>query len=192
MAVSSVVVGRLYHNGMAVSPQGRVNQKERTRTALLEAARQLMRRGQTPSVEQVADAALVSRTTAYRYFPSQRALLVAAFPKLDTGSLLGDDPPAGVAERVERFARAMTDSVLENEQEMRAMLRLSLEADDPHVFLREGRRTQWAADALEPIREYDDYEHLVYALAAAVGIEAFVWLVDVGGLSREQAAASMR
>ena len=151
-----------------------------------------MQAGETPSVEQVAHAALVSRTTAYRYFPSQRALLVAAFPKLDTESLLGEDPPADVAARVERFAGAMTESVLENEHEMRAMLRLSLDAEDPHVFLREGRRTQWAADALAPLRGHPDYERLLYALAAAVGIEAFVWLVDVGGLTRERAVATMR
>jgi AcrR family transcriptional regulator len=143
----------------------------------------------------VADAALVSRTTAYRYFPSQRALLVAAFPKLDTQSLLGDDPPANVVARVERFAEAMTDAVLENEQEMRSMLRLSLDpgVGDVHdIVLREGRRTRWAEDALAPLRGHPDYERLVYALAAAVGIEAFVWLVDVGGLSRERAVETMR
>lgn len=63
-------------------------QKARTRDALVAVTRQLMRAGVTPTVEQAADVARVSRATAYRYFPSQRALLAATFPHLEGGSLL--------------------------------------------------------------------------------------------------------
>ena len=103
-------------------------------------------------MEQAADAARVSRTTAYRYFPSQRALLAATFPHLEGGSLLGDHPPADVRARVAVFAENMTQSILANEAEMRAMLRLSLEPDVPlhEAALRQGRRTIWVADALAP------------------------------------------
>ena len=54
---------------------GRINQKRRTRVALKEAAAEFVRLGVTPTVAQVAEAALVSKSTAYRYFPSQEALL---------------------------------------------------------------------------------------------------------------------
>ena len=133
---------------------GRVRQKARTRDALVAATRQLLQGGVTPSVEQAADAARVSRTTAYRYFPSQRALLAATFPHLEGGSLLGDHPPADVRARVALFAEKMTQSILANEAEMRAMLRLSLDPQVPlhEVALRQGRRQIWVADALAPLR----------------------------------------
>ena len=64
-----------------------MRQKARTREALVAATRQLLRDGVTPTVEQAADAARVSRTTAC-HFPSQRALLAANVPQLEGGSLL--------------------------------------------------------------------------------------------------------
>jgi AcrR family transcriptional regulator len=183
--------------GVSYQATGRVRQKARTHGALVQATRELLRTGVTPSVEQAADAAGVSRTTAYRYFPTQRARLAASFPQLGQESLLGDAPPAGVAARVAAFADAMTRLILDNEAEMRAMLRLSLEPDvEPReVALRGGKRLDWAADALAPLRDElpaDELERLALAVAAAVGIEAFVWLVDVGGAPRERAAEIMR
>ena len=186
---------------MSVSLQlherGRVRQKARTRDALVAATRQLLREGVTPSVEQAADAARVSRTTAYRYFPSQRLLLAATFPHLEGGSLLGDNPPADVRARVALFAEKMTESILANEAEMRAMLRLSLDPQVPlhEVALRQGRRTLWVADALAPLRDSmakSRFERLTLAIAAASGIESFVWLIDVGGADRATAAAVLR
>ncbi len=54
----------------------RVNQKRRTRAAIVTAAKDLIEQRATPTVAQAAEAALVSRTTAYRYFPTQESLLV--------------------------------------------------------------------------------------------------------------------
>ena len=76
---------------------GRTNQKRRTRDALVAAARSIVAEGRTPTVEEVAETASISRTTAYRYFPSQRALLAAAHPETAVESLLPDDPPEDVA-----------------------------------------------------------------------------------------------
>jgi len=148
-------------------------------------------------VEQAADAARVSRTTAYRYFPGQRELLAATFPHLEGGSLLGDSPPADVRARVALFAENMTASIIANEAEMRAMLRLSLDPRVPlhEVALRQGRLTIWVADALAPLRDSlakERFERLTLAIAAAAGIESLVWLVDVGGVDRETAAAVIK
>src|SRR4051794_3607591 len=57
---------------------GRVNQKRRTRTAIVDAALALLDEGTTPTVAHAAEAARVSRATAYRYFPTQESLLLEA------------------------------------------------------------------------------------------------------------------
>src|SRR5437868_70534 len=63
---------------MAGPRQGdpRANQKQRTRAAILEAAAALLREGTPPTVADAAERALVSRATAYRYFPTQGSLLL--------------------------------------------------------------------------------------------------------------------
>ena len=79
---------------------GRRNQKARTREALITAARTLLADGTTPTVEEAAAAATVSRTTAYRYFPNQRALIGAAHPQIEQASLLPDDAPVDVSQKI--------------------------------------------------------------------------------------------
>ncbi len=68
---------------------GRTHQKQRTREHLIAAARALLAGGGSPpTIEEAATAAAISRTTAYRYFPSQKALLAAAHPETEATSLL--------------------------------------------------------------------------------------------------------
>jgi len=74
--------------------RGRTHQKARTRNALITAARQLLAEGVTPRVEKTADRAGISRTTAFRYFPNQRALLIATYPQLAERSLFGGGGPS--------------------------------------------------------------------------------------------------
>ena len=92
---------------------GRTNQKRRTRDALVAAARSIVAEGRTPTVEEVAETASISRTTAYRYFPSQRALLAAAHPETAVESLLPEDPPADVAARLDIVVAAYTRTILD-------------------------------------------------------------------------------
>ncbi|HEV3068744.1 MAG TPA: TetR/AcrR family transcriptional regulator, partial [Streptosporangiaceae bacterium] len=54
---------------------GRVNQKERTRRAIVQAARDLIRAGGEVTMPAVAKSALVSEATAYRYFADLASLL---------------------------------------------------------------------------------------------------------------------
>ena len=174
---------------------GRTNQKARTRDALVGAARDLLASGVTPTMEGAAAAAAVSRTTAYRYFPSLRELLVAAYPHIDEASLLGDEPPDDVVERIALVARDQTRRILDYEPEMRAVLRLSLEGGAPDLPMNRGLRIGWIEDALAPLRgrlSRAGFRQLVVGIGATLGIEAFVWLTDVAGLSREQAAAAIQ
>jgi AcrR family transcriptional regulator len=177
---------------------GRTRQKTRTRAALVDAARELLAEGLTPTVELAAQRADIARTTAYRYFVNQRALLVASYPELDAGSLLGDDPPADAAARLELVLERYAAQLLEHEPELRAMLRLSLEvpAPEPEALpLRQGRAIGWIEEALAPLhgrRSEAELHRLALAIRAAIGIEALVWLTDVAGLSRDDAVALMR
>jgi AcrR family transcriptional regulator len=177
---------------------GRTSQKARTRAAMVEAAQALLAEGVTPTVEQAAERAEISRTTAYRYFPNQRALLLACYPELEAPSLLDADAPQDPVARLELVTESIARQLLDHEPELRAMLRLSLESPPPGpdaLPLRRGRALGWVEDALAPLRgrvPEPELRRLALAIRATLGIEALVWLTDVGGLSREQAADLMR
>ena len=177
---------------------GRVRQKQRTRGALVAAARELVKQGRTPTVDEAAVKASVSRTTAYRYFPNQRALLVAAHPEIEAPSLLPEGAPSDVAARLDAVVTAFLKLVVDTEAQQRTMLRLSLEPDPDHrgeLPLRKGRAIGWIAEALSPLRHVmsdSDARRLTFAIRSAAGIEALVWLTDIAGLSRKEAVQLMR
>jgi AcrR family transcriptional regulator len=177
---------------------GRVRQKARTRAALLDATRELLAEGVTPTVEQAADRAEISRTTAYRYFPNRRALLGATYPDITVPSLLGDEPPEGVAERIELATERFGRHLLEYEHELRTQLRLGLEsgsAGEERLPLRQGRGIGWFEDALAPLRDRmtrAELRRLAVSMRAAFGVEPLVWLTDVARVPREEAIELMR
>jgi AcrR family transcriptional regulator len=170
---------------------GRRNQKARTRTALISAARELLARGESPTVEDAATHAGISRTTAYRYFPNQRALLLAAHPEVQQRSLLPADAPEDPVARLDLVMAAFTALTIEWEQQLRTQLRLSLEPDAEQPALRQGRAIDWLEDALKPLRDKLDIRALAVAIRSATGIESLIWLTDIAGLSRPQAAEVM-
>jgi AcrR family transcriptional regulator len=175
---------------------GRTNQKARTREALIAATRELLAQGVVPTMDGAAAAASISRTTAYRYFPNMPALLAAAYPHVEQRSLLGEDPPQDPAARLRIVVEDHTHRILENEPEMRAVLRLSLRGiRPPELPMHRGLRIAWIEDALAPLRgqmPQDELQQLIHGIGATLGIEAFVWLTDIAGLPREQAAATIR
>lgn len=180
--------------GMAVPYEdtGRTNQKSRTRTALVTATRKLLAQGAIPTVEDAAQAAGISRTTAYRYFPNQRALLAAVRPEIDRETLLPDPAPTDPRERLDLVMRECVRINLEWEPELRTSLRLSLEpAGGNPSPLRRGRVIGWLEHALEPLRITHpdiDIHRLAIAIRSATGIESFIWLVDIAALPRPEAA----
>jgi hypothetical protein len=108
-------------------------------------------------------------------------------------SLLGADPPQDPLARLEIVANHLTQLILEHEPEYRAQLRLALEGE--RVPLRRGRRIRWIEDALSPLEgriPERELRRLVYGIGATLGIEVFVWLTDMGGLSREEAVEVIR
>jgi AcrR family transcriptional regulator len=178
--------------------EGRVEQKQRTRDALVAAARALVADGETPTVDSAAVRARVSRTTAYRYFSDQASLLAAAHPEIAVTSLLPDPAPVDVADRLAAVVERVTDLVMESEAQQRTMLRLSLERGSDgrqELLLRQGRVIGWLEDALAPLVDelgQRVVRQLSIAIRSAIGIEAYVWLTDVARLPPAEAVGIMR
>jgi len=175
---------------------GRTGQKQRTRDALVAAARHLVAAGQAPTVEAAAETAGISRTTAYRYFTNRRDLLVAAHPETTTLSLLPPHPSDDPGDRLDAVIEAFTQLIEDTEPQQRTMLRMSLENSAAEGgVLRQGRAIAWIEEALSPLEAWmppSDLRRLVLAIRSATGIEARVWLTDVAGLSGPEAVDLMR
>jgi AcrR family transcriptional regulator len=189
--------------------EGRINQKRRTRAAVLEAAKHLLREGQMPSVAEAADAARVSRATAYRYFPTQEYLLSEAAlesARTDINHLLERSAPsADPAVRLDTLIQALQQVTLEQEAAFRTLLQLSLEAhatggrkrEATEDRLRGGRRIDWIEEALAPLgnlleKDPATFRQVVAALSLCVGIEALIVLQDVCGLEAKEAVEVSR
>jgi len=134
---------------------GRTRQKQRTRDALVTAARSLIAEGTSPTVEDAATASGISRTTAYRYFKNQQELLAAVHPETQQTSLLPVQAPDAPDARLEIVVKAITRNVVQHEETYRTMLRLSLDPATPkeNLVLRQGRAIGWIEDALAPLRQ---------------------------------------
>lgn len=164
-------------------------QKQRTRKELLRAAARLVSRGTKPSLEQVAEEALVSRATAYRYFPNVDALLLEA--SLDVAvpepeALFAADAPSDPVARLERVEEALQQMIDANEAPLRMMLAKSLErsigAEAGDVPARQNRRTALIEAALAPAAaEFPPAarRRLAHALAVLIGTESMVVCKDV-------------
>ena len=183
---------------IAYESAGRTRQKQRTRKALIDAARDLMARGITPKVDEAAANASISRTTAYRYFPNQRALLIAAHPEIEARSLLPEVPPADPEARLDIVIQSFLRLIVDTEPQQRTMLRLSLDPEPSvrgELPLRQGRAIGWISEALAPLgsrMSKAEVRRLAVAIRSAAGIEALIWLTDIAGLSRRQAVEVMR
>ena len=183
---------------IAYEAAGRTHQKQRTRQALIDAARELVARGITPKVDEAAANASISRTTAYRYFPNQRALLIAAHPEIEARSLLPEVPPANPEARLDIVIQSFLRLIVDTEPQQRTMLRLSLDPEPSvraELPLRQGRAIGWISEALAPLgsrMSKAELRRLAVAIRSAAGIEALVWLTDIAGLSRKQAVEVMR
>jgi AcrR family transcriptional regulator len=181
---------------MADAEKGRPNQKSRTRKDLLRAAARLMKEGRNPGLEEIAEAAMVSRATAYRYFSGVEALLVEA--ALDVAmpdeTFFAGDSSADAAARVLRADAAVSAMVLENAPALRAMLVHSLQQgmNADGLPVRQNRRTPLIEQALAPLRNRlapADFTRLAQALALVIGTESMIVFRDVLAIGDDEAAA---
>jgi AcrR family transcriptional regulator len=178
---------------------GRFRQRRRTRAAIVAAAADLLRAGHTPSVNDVAEAADVSRRTVYLYFPTLEQLLIDATLGMLSQAAVDEaieaaDTGGDAAERVAAMIRALSSMSTETLALGRSLIRLTVapaEGVDATSPRRGYRRVAWIERALEPLRPQLDaaaFERLVSALAMVVGWEALIVLQDLRGLGLDEQA----
>lgn len=184
---------------------GRTKQKQRTRRAIVDAAQAMVDRGEHPTVATAAAEADMSRTTAYRYFPTQDSLLVELAVR---GSVANVDvlleEIRGQDGDAESHLVALVDSVnrrvLADELLHRSAQRVYLDmwiaaerAGDGHDRqVRRGQRREWFAVVLEPLRDQltpAAMDRLQHALCLVAGGEAITVLHDVAHLDDDDALA---
>lgn len=176
--------------------EGRVNQKKRTRRALMEAADRLLSEGKTPTMAEVAREAETSVATAYRYFSSPEALIADAYFERGTpepGPLFNDGPTDPV-ERGLLAEQAVNDLLFSDETAMRVILRNYLDewlnSPGDNRTSRPARRLPYIEQAVEPLSKNLSHKQLnllKYALSLPIGTEAIIALRDVCGLSEKEA-----
>lgn len=167
------------------------NQQRRTRTSLLQAAGRLMAQGGSPTVAQVADEALVSRRTAYRYFPTADQLLADAALELTRDNIDRQISATDPVQRADELVATINAMTVRHEQALRTLVRTTIDSprhpDGPQRGL---RRMAWIEQVLAPVKgqlSAHTYRRVTAALALTVGIEARLSLVDVAGLSDAEA-----
>jgi AcrR family transcriptional regulator len=178
----------------------RSNQELRTRKDLLLAASRLLKQGLRPSMDEVAEEALVSRATAYRHFRSIDALLLEAPIDAAVGDpedLFAGDASDDVETRVDRAEAALHEVVWRNEAQLRLILASSIGRDtaDESLPRRQNRRVPLIQAALAPSRHRlrdADYERLCAALAVFFGPESMIVFRDVLDVDQEEARAVKR
>jgi AcrR family transcriptional regulator len=187
----------------------RINQKVRTRAAIVRAATELVREGSPPSMPDAAERALVSVATAYRYFPSAddlwfeaSAAAVTFEPVLaeidDAIRAAGDDPIARLEVLIERVGFWMLD----DQVPFRRLAKAALDqwfhqadvGDADRTPVREGRRNRHIATVVEPLRRRlpeQDVARIAHALGIVIGTEAMIALTDGVGLDTASAKSAM-
>jgi AcrR family transcriptional regulator len=198
------VLRRPYRIDMSVSGQAQDaaaaserGPRARMRRHMLSTAIRLMQDGFVPSVSDVAEAAEVSRATAYRYYPSQAAMVQAVVDEA-LGPILAwrskeKDPAARVSDLlIHAFPR-----LLEYEATHRAALSQALDqwtrrqagTLGGEARIVRGNRRTLLTDALKPLNgkvSTQVFDKLARSLSLIFGIEAIIVLKDIWGLKDDE------
>jgi AcrR family transcriptional regulator len=185
----------------------RVNQKARTRGALVRAAAQLVRDQQPPSMAEAAERALISVATAYRYFQSADDLWFEASaaaidlePTLAGAEALvqaaGDDP----VRRLEVLIRAVGFRMVDDQAPFRRLARAAIDQwfrdseTGRATPVREGRRRRLIGLVVEPLQDRlpdEEVRRIARALGVIVGTDSMLALIDGMGLDVNEAKDAM-
>ncbi|WP_145550757.1 TetR/AcrR family transcriptional regulator [Yersinia intermedia] len=163
--------------------------KARTRRLLIDTAMSMYEQGTFPSITDVANAAQLSRATAYRYFPTQSAL-VSAMVDESLGPILAWQPTQPNArQRIAELLSFAYPRMLQHEGVLRAALHLSLQqwaADRSNPNSEEklvrGNRKRLLKLAVEPLEgklSPEALQRVIYSFSLIYGSEVFMVLKDI-------------
>lgn len=133
---------------------------------------------------------MVSRATAYRYFPNTEALLLEAALDIavpEGDELFADDASNDPVARLHRADAALNDMIAANEGALRVMLANSMQRrnageSEERLPVRQNRRSALIEAALAPVRREftpSNLDMLSKALALVIGTEAMIVFKDV-------------
>jgi AcrR family transcriptional regulator len=178
---------------------GRVNQKRRTRAAIIAACQELITAGADVNMPAVARAALVSEPTAYRYFPDLASLLEEALAGIEpdlAAALATDADPGDQVQRVAYAAELLARLVIDRQGAIRALISATISRGTAR-HVRPGYRFALIDQALaplsghKPVLDAATLEQLRRDLAVVISAEAVLTLTDLYGLDSEAAVASI-
>lgn len=147
---------------------------------------QLLRDGQTPTLDEIAAEAEVSRRTIYTHFPTLDQLILDA----SMGALAGRaveaefEPDTAAAERVATIVDTLYNHAEEWLPLGRRMVALTSTSPPAGGPKRGQRRVDWIERAVEPLRERltdEQHDRLVSSLSIVLGWEAMIVLQDIRG-----------
>jgi AcrR family transcriptional regulator len=170
----------------------------------VDTARTQLERGERPTIAGVAEEALLSRPTVYRYFPTQESLLqelnvslaVSDMEALLAGQSEATPPGDRVLELVDRSASHISELEVLYRTSVRHYMDLWLAAEASGAGhaqeVREGRRRRWIETALGSALDdlpAGERARLVSALCLVVGAESLIVMRDVCRLEDDDAIA---
>nr|WP_024965816.1 TetR/AcrR family transcriptional regulator [Pantoea sp. IMH] len=171
--------------------------RARTRRLLIETAMKMFDSGAFPSITEVAHEAQLSRATAYRYFPTQSALVSAIVTETLSPIKSWRPTREEVGERIDELLTFAFPRMLAHEGTLRAALHLSLTqwaqsqaTDKPEKEkLVRGNRKALLQHVVEPLNAElppEMVQRVVQSLSLVYGSEIFLVMKDIWGCDNEQ------
>lgn len=175
--------------------------RARTLNKLITTAMDMLEQGLFPSITELANAAGVSRATAYRYFPTQ-SVLVSSIVDKSLGPIQDWEPQEKTAgERISALLEFAYPQLEKHEGALRAALQVSLqqwadlrsqklnkEKDQNKLFVR-GNRKRLVELAAEPMKNKVascDLDRMKHAFSLIYGSEIFLVFKDIWNLESDQ------
>ncbi|WP_159566337.1 TetR/AcrR family transcriptional regulator [Budvicia diplopodorum] len=177
--------------------------KKRKYKVLIQHALKMFEEGAFPSVTELALEAEVSRATAYRYFPTQSALISIVVDEILQPIISWRPLQTDADERVEELLKFAYPQMFKHEGALRAALLLSLQQwaekrsqetnAKPGAVINEklirGHRKQILSLVTEPLKEQlpaEVHERVIHSLSLVYGSEMFMVFKDIWQLDNDQ------
>nr|WP_256374862.1 TetR/AcrR family transcriptional regulator [Pantoea sp. 1.19] len=171
--------------------------RARTRRLLIDTAMKMFDNGAFPSITEVAREAQLSRATAYRYFPTQSALVSALVGETLSPMQRWTSSESDAGKRVDDLLSYAFPHMLQHEGTLRAALHLSLtqwaqtqsqDALPMKEKLVRGNRKRLLTLAVQPLLQElppESVQKVIYSLSLIYGSEIFLVMKDIWGCDND-------